>query len=346
MFGVFDDDDRTRALRWIDDPNGISPMPDSRIPATALEASVLPPRLPKPSPSGLRELFHQLIHSENPAESPKESDRLIKTILRRTRWLRRLGLLPKAFHYDPETLDQFLEQTHQEALKPKPRRLKNRALSRKDWIWILTQLSPSVLIDGAWLSGVPNAISLMQPWHLKLLRIHEDELGRGDPQKNHPLVYRRLLESLDVDVAEVSDLGFALNPDIDTVAFQFAAYMASIGLHFHAFEPECLGLNLAIEISGLGTGYQKVIRDLRGHGIDPLIAELHLSIDNLDSGHARIARDAIVLYLESVVQREGEEAQQAAWQRIHLGYLSYRVALTGMGLLFLWRWLFFYRLTR
>ncbi len=346
MFGVFDDDERTRAKRWIEDPSDISRGPDPRPPATAVETSVIPPLAPRPSPSGLRELFHQLIHSENPAESPEESLQLIRRILRRTRWLRRLGLLPNAFHYDPESLDQFLEQTHHEALKPKARRFKNRALSRKDWIWILTQLSPSVLIDGAWLSGVPNAFSLMQPWHLKLLRIHEDELGRGDPQKNHPRVYRRLLESLKVEVAEVTDLGFALNPEINTVAFQFAAYMAAIGLHFHTFEPECLGLNLAIEISGLGAGYQNIIRDLRGHGIDPMIAELHLSIDNLDSGHARIARDAIVLYLESVAQREGEKAQQAAWQRIQLGYLSYGVALSGMGLLFLWRWLFSSRLTR
>jgi hypothetical protein len=93
-----------------------------------------------------------------------------------------------------------------------------------------------------------------------------------------------------------------------------------------------LGLNLAIELSGLGSGYQNAIESLSACGINPLIAELHLSIDNLASGHTHRARNAIALYLAAIFQTQGHEAQQKAWERIYRGYLSYRIALVSIAL--------------
>jgi len=195
------------------------------------------------------------------------------------------------------------------------------------------------LVDGAWLAGVSGAPSQLQPWHLELIKIHEDELGNGNPDQNHPRIYRRLLESLNIDLPDISDPAFADDPSIHSQAFVFPAYMVAMGRHYAKFEPECLGLNLAIELSGLGAGYQKVIESMRKAKIDPLIAELHLSIDNLASGHARRARDAIVLYLEHIVRTAGNAEAISAWKRIHRGFLSYRVALFNIGILILARYL-------
>jgi hypothetical protein len=203
----------------------------------------------------------------------------------------------------------------------------------------LTQLSPAVLVDGAWLAGVAGASSQLKPWHLELIKIHEDELGNGDPVQNHPRIYRRLLESLEIDLPAVADPAFAHDPRIHSQAFAFPSYMVAIGWHYAEFEPECLGLNLAIELSGLGSGYQQVIESMRQARIDPLIAELHLSIDNLASGHARRARDAIVLFLENIARTEDRPGVMRAWERIHRGFLSYRVALFNIGILILARYL-------
>lgn len=336
MFGVFEPDEERLAVQWIEEPEQLTKIVEE---FSYDDSVVFAPDNEKDRqrlvPTDSKSLFHQLIAAQNPAEAPEQSRTLIRKTIRRTRHLRQLRVLPKAFPYDPLRLDRFLETTHQRALAKQSGRLFEMNWSRKDWIWILKQLAPAVLIDGAWLSGVPGPLSGMQPWHHKLIRIHEDELGRGDPQKNHPLIYRRLLQSLEIDTPSVSDPAFCRDPLISDAAFNFPTYMLAIGLHFHEFEPECLGLNLAIELSGLGSGYQNVIRSLKAQGIDPLIAELHLSIDNLDSGHARQARDAIVMYLEWVIAREGREAGENAWLRIYDGYLSYRVSLFAMAADFL-----------
>jgi hypothetical protein len=147
------------------------------------------------------------------------------------------------------------------------------------------------------------------------------------------------MASLDVHLPKIGDPAFVKDARIHSSAFDFPSYMVAMGWHYTQFEPECLGLNLAIELSGLGSGYQRVIASLRKAGIDPLIAELHLSIDNLASGHARRARDAIVLFLENIARTEGPDGQKKAWERIHQGYLSYAVGLGRIGILIMARYL-------
>ena len=340
MFGVFDGEEREAAARWIASPESLASSLEPPA-GFGIEGTWTLSDRPAVSnrPKGNRGLFHQLVAAENSTELPLEGQRLIHRILRRTRLLQSIGLLSKAFRYSPTRLDAFLKERHAAALKPPKRHFFSNALSREDWRWTLTQLSPAVLVDGAWLAGVPGAPSELQPWHLELIKIHEDELGNGNPDQNHPGIYRRLLESLNIHLADITDSAFADDPKIHSQAFIFPSYMVAMGWHYSEFEPECLGLNLAIELSGLGSGYQQVIESMRQARIDPLIAELHLSIDNLASGHARRARDAIVLYLEHITRSEGRSGERRAWERIHQGFLSYRVALFNIGILILARYL-------
>ncbi|MEY2696419.1 MAG: hypothetical protein RL333_557 [Pseudomonadota bacterium] len=338
MFGVFNADERQATAEWITSPESTSTAKMSpEFKAVRVPRRIGAPHPIRPKIRNSRDLFHHLAAAENSTQVPIEGLQLIRRLLRRTRQLQSLKILPKAFAYHPDRLDQFLKDRHTAALKTPRRRFFSNGLSREAWSWTLTQLSPAVLVDGAWLSGVGTAPGPLQAWHVELLQIHEDELGNGNPRQNHPRIYRQLLESLGIHLPEISDLTFVTDPRIHSSAFTFPSYMMAIGWHYPAFEPECLGLNLAIEMSGLGSGYQQVVESMRQVGIDPLIAELHLSIDNLASGHARRARDAIVLYLGNISRIEGPQGEANAWKRIHRGFLSYKIGLLGIGLQILTR---------
>ncbi|MFM8441840.1 MAG: iron-containing redox enzyme family protein, partial [Methylococcus sp.] len=123
---------------------------------------------------------------------------------------------------------------------------------------------------------------------------------------------------------------FARHPGLLDTAFDIPVYLLAMGLFGAHYRPEQLGLNLAIELSGLGAGYLRAIDILRHHGMDPTIIQLHLSIDNLASGHAAWAREAIVLHLDEVRRLGGDTALAAAWRRVWLGYQSLQAASLGL----------------
>ena len=72
--------------------------------------------------------------------------------------------------------------------------------------------------------------------------------------------------------------------------------------------PEIIGLNLAIELGGLGSVYQRLVDELEFWEIESQIIRLHISIDNLASGHSAIAREVIMLYLDGILNQHGDEA--------------------------------------
>lgn len=332
MFGVFSDEERALFKAWIEAPEALVPTP--------LETKARqerPPPVPAPTsiakgPIPQRRLYLDLLSANHAAEVPDEGLRGIRRVLSNTRRLKALHLLGQSFPYSPGALGSFVEQLHQKALDARPLRTPIRKLHRADWRWVLLQLTPAILVDGAWLQGMDGPPARAESWQNKLRLILEDELGQGDPEKNHANVQRQLLASLELALEDFTTEGFAENPDLIDEAFSLPNYLLAIGFHATPFTPEILGLNLAIELSGLGQGYVRVIEALEQHGINPLIIRLHLSIDNLASGHARLAIEAIESYLEGVLRREGPTAQNSHWQRVHTGFLSFRVALFGFGL--------------
>jgi hypothetical protein len=91
------------------------------------------------------------------------------------------------------------------------------------------------------------------------------------------------------------------------------------------FLPELLGLNMAIELSGLGKSYMRLVDEWTYWGIDPAIASIHISIDNVASGHTFLAQKAIQLYMDDVMQRTGDPMiLDQQWRRIYTGYASLR----------------------
>ena len=101
--------------------------------------------------------------------------------------------------------------------------------------------------------------------------------------------------------------------------------MLSLSSFSVEFLPELLGLNMAIELSGLGKSYMRLVDDWNYWGIDPSIANIHISIDNYASGHTFLAKKAIQLYMDGIMQNTGNRAiMNSHWKRIYSGYASLR----------------------
>lgn len=343
MFGVFTEEERRSCLNWIENPDAESEAIDAGETArrSISEPRAVPtpqnaqagPKKHQPSPPAMsrRRLFSALLRAESAGDCPPEATIAVKRILGRSRWLDLLKPIRRSLrHYHPAAFSEWIEAAYrQEAARYRPLN-GNPRIGREFCLWAILQLAPSILVDGCWLAAIPTASENLGEIERHLLHIYADEVGNGRPGRNHANVYRRLLESLDLAIPEFETEGFAQDRRLTDAAFELPVYMLAIGLLKDRYFPELLGLNLAIELSGLGAGYMQVADILRHYGIDPTIIQLHQTIDNLASGHAGRARDAILLYLDRVRQRSDFSGMQEAWRRIRLGYVSLGVAILPM----------------
>jgi hypothetical protein len=152
--------------------------------------------------------------------------------------------------------------------------------SRAHAMHFLKGVAPTKLVDGAWLFGT------VRQWHdvrlAPLIRTYLEELGNGSPDKNHVLLYRRLLESHDLEPDD------SLNDD----HYVQGAIQLALGCHAQDYLPEIIGFNLGYEqlpLHLLITSYE-----LNELGLDPYYFTLHVTVDNADTGHARKAVDAVL----------------------------------------------------
>lgn len=352
MFGAFTAEERQACLNWIENPGAAAepvhaggtvqqPVSDhgteQRPPSAGVRAGTSASRK---SAVNCRKLFTALLHAESAGDCPPEAAIAVERVLRRSRWLDRLKPVRRSLrHYDPAAFSRWVESLYrQEAARYRP----SDGTPRVGWdfcLWAVLQLAPSILVDGCWLAAVPTASENLGEVERHLLQIYADELGNGRPERNHANVYRRLLESLSLTVPEFETEDFARDTRFIDAAFEFPVYMLAIGLLKDRYFPELLGLNLAIELSGLGAGYMQAADILRHHGIDPTIVQLHQTIDNLACGHSARARDAILLYLDRIKQQGDMTAVQNAWRRIRLGHASFGAALLPLAGRFLQRYL-------
>ncbi|MBI6943848.1 iron-containing redox enzyme family protein [Pseudomonas putida] len=186
----------------------------------------------------------------------------------------------------------YLEQRRQGA----PRRyFSNRAQA----LWFLQQVAPTKAVDGAWLHSTLSHWD--DPRYHGLITTYLEELGAGDPRCNHVLIYRRLL----------SRLGCLELAALEDERYLQGTLQLALGQHGEAFLPEVIGYNLGYEqppVHLLITTYE-----LAELGIDGHYFQLHVTIDNAASGHARKSLAAF----QQLCPREGA---QAFYQRVRRGY--------------------------
>lgn len=171
--------------------------------------------------------------------------------------------------------------------------------NRAHALYFLRSVAPTKLVDGAWLYGLIK--HWRNPRFEGLIRTYVEELGEGDPDKNHVLLYRRLLARYDLNLGE-------------KLADEFYAQgLVQLALAYNAeeFLPELIGFNLGYEqlpLHLLITAYE-----LNELGLDPYYFTLHLTVDNADTGHARRAVQAAL----DTLPRLGDT--QDFWRRMQLG---------------------------
>jgi len=197
------------------------------------------------------------------------------------------------------------------------------------------------LTDGCWLQHV----HLLRHYSNRtvgslLLKIYDDETGNGKLEQNHPVIYQRLLESVNICLPPIDSKRFIDHPGFIDSAFDLPVYLLSIAKFPNAFLPELLGLNLAIELSGLGNVYLRLSEELKFWKIDPAIVDIHISIDNIASGHTALAIKAIQIYLDEISAGLGEQAVDRHWRRIFTGYCSLQSACRVFIFALICRYLF------
>jgi len=171
--------------------------------------------------------------------------------------------------------------------------------NRAHALYFLRQVSPTKLVDGAWLYGVCGQTG--NPRLSNLVTTYLEELGNGEADKNHVTLYRNLLSRYGLD--PVDGLPDAL--------YEQGLIQLALGWNAEDFLPEVIGFNLAYEqlpLHLLITSYE-----LNELGIDPYYFTLHVTVDNADTGHARRACQAALEAAPRI--NDGGEY----WQRVRAG---------------------------
>ena len=275
-----------------------------------------------------RRLFNRLINQDLSADTLFIAKRRVEQVLRGTQpiWQGKAKLNRRFFDYTPESFAQWIVQIHaQEVAKRKPFQAPPK-LRKEEYLWLIRQFAPAILVDGCWLQHMGEAANQDRRVQRLLYRTYAEELGEGQIEWNHPKIYLDLLQGLGIDLPAIETVEFSSLPGFLDSAFDLPSYLLAISQFPRTYLPEILGLNLAIELSGLGGGYMQLAEELRYWNINPLIVTLHLSIDNLANGHAAMAAEAIQNYMDGLLTYGEAELRQQLWKRIWVGFLSLNAA--------------------
>lgn len=235
----------------------------------------------------------------------------------------------KAFTRD--NLVQFLQSQDDETMAQWERYMARRKTdsrlrmfpNREEAQWWLKQVAPVKYVDGAWLGHV-NKITT--PFALRRTtrdawQVLSEELGDGDLDKNHVQVYRELMKDIvpGLPAGDTMDFIHPRHELNEPSVWKAAIAQLLISLFPHEFLPEILGFNLHFELLTLET--LKAAKELAEMKLNSYYFALHISIDNSDSGHTAMAKQAVMVYIEHVEETQGHLAGERVWKRIQAGYI-------------------------
>jgi hypothetical protein len=323
MFRVFPDEDLETIRRWIDglpaDPAERARWrPSAHQPRTILMRSERTAPDDGDTPADVRQAYNRLLRRTITPATRRYALRYVEGWLARSRHGMRqsaesLPAEPPADGLRPWLLDQHdlhNNEFHDSLRDPLP--------ERAELIDATLQLAPLTLIDGAWLSGYTDyELASSERGHF-LFETYWDELGNGDLNLNHPLIYRDVLREMGVELPPTRSPEFAAWPALRDRSFDLPVYWLAIGRFPRTFEPEILGLNLAMELSGVGGSYRRARQALKRYGFSTAFVDIHNTIDNVATGHSAWAADAV----DSYMAQQTRTSRAGAWDRIRAGYRS------------------------
>ncbi|ARF56537.1 iron-containing redox enzyme family protein [Streptomyces gilvosporeus] len=294
------------------------PAPSSSIPASILRARPAE----GPVPADIREAYHLLQGRVDTPALRRFAEAYVRSWLAGDRHGSARSEHPLPGRWKPQILRTWLAEEHdrhgaefeENAGAPPP--------SREQLIEGTVQLAPLTLIDGSWIQGFTDYDRASSDIGFSLFTTYWDELGNGAPRLNHARIYRELLAEMEVEPPPTWSVEFAQWPRFADRSFELPVYWLCLGRFPRTFLPEVLGLNLAMELSGVGGSYRRARVVFKEHGFSTRFADIHNVIDNVATGHSAWAADAIDAYMATLSASQGDDAHETAWERVQTGYRS------------------------
>jgi hypothetical protein len=196
--------------------------------------------------------------------------------------------------------------------------------SREELIDQYRQACPMFLIDGAWLQKWSSPHLAQSVIGSMLFQIYSDEIGNGTTKFNHTNIFRSLMGELGLNLPEFDTWEFAHLQSFEETSFALPAFLLCLSQCSQCYLPETLGLNLAIELFGVDNELRRGSDLLRYYGYSSLFLDVHNTIDNLDTGHSRLALTAILEYMRAIASLEDHPLLQQHWLRIRRGHQTLR----------------------
>ncbi|REF27978.1 heme oxygenase-like protein [Xenorhabdus cabanillasii] len=267
----------------------------------------------------IRKFFHQLMTCDDHYYLDWKCEKFVNDWLYKTR--KKINKIPFK-NYEETLLDEwFLERAKMQIEDYSQGRMVFNK-SREDVISEALHLAPMVLLDGAWINHYSHHNLINDDIGKILFEIYADEIGNGYIEKNHPLIYRNLISEMGIELPDIASAAFSESEHFDDDDFQVPVFWLSISRFPKRFLPETLGLNLAMELSGVGGAYNQARDELKQYGFNTLFVDLHNSIDNAASGHSADALNAIKIYMNKHANKSNPKLTRLLWERVWTGYLS------------------------
>ena len=144
----------------------------------------------------------------------------------------------------------------------------------------LIKVAPVKRVDGSWLYSIVHYWN--DPVFRDLIQIYIEELGLGRAKSNHVCLFDDLLFNLGLE-------HFVL--ELEDEYYHHPAIQLALAYAPPEFIPEIIGFNLGYEqlpLHLLITNYE-----LKELGINSQYFNLHITIDNMDNGHANLSIKAL-----------------------------------------------------
>ncbi|MCJ1677457.1 iron-containing redox enzyme family protein [Streptomyces sp. APSN-46.1] len=326
MFRVFSADDVEVISKWIDSLADSEPQP-ALPPAARVPSAPAPDVLDKTVedgvvPADIREAYFVL---QGRVLAPATRDFAIRYV---NRWLvrakRSLGRTDRSLpeQWTPAGLRPWLLDMHDKHGVEFETGRSGDMPSREQVVDETLQLAPLTLIDGSWLQGFTDGGLATSRFGFPLFETYWDELGNGDIELNHPKIYRDVLREMGIELAPTGSREFAYDTRFREESLERPVYWLCLGKLPHTFMPEILGMNLAMELSGVGGSYRTARRFLKHYGFSTHFVDLHNTIDNVSTGHSAWAADAIDTHMRTVSKLSTPAEFAAEWERVRIGYES------------------------
>lgn len=219
-----------------------------------------------------RQLYYYLVNADVYPAVLTRARQYVHSVLWRAQYLNRLPFK----HYTHQAFADYIQGIYQAEVDSYQPLQQVPKLSKQAYLWGIEQFAPAILTDGCWLQHARQLALLANGTIADLLyKIYDDETGNGILLQNHPVIYQQLLDSVGIHVPPVNSKAFGGHAEFIDSAFDLPVYLMAISKFPSAFLPELLGLNMAIEISGLGKMYLRLSKNCV---ITALIRQLSMRI--------------------------------------------------------------------